>query len=310
MKIAFQMDPIESINFATDSTWQLILEGEKRGEIYIYTPKDLFWREGKVLAKVSRLKIIKDNSYGLEDPKVTNLSEMDVLFIRQDPPYDMNYLTSTYLLEKIMDKVLVINNPKSIRNFPEKISVLDYQSLTAPTLITYSIEEALDFAQNYELVVIKPLYSFAGKDVFLLKSDDINFFNIIDNLIELYKTPVIIQKFLAKVSDGDKRIILIDGDPIGSFIRKPKDNDFRANLACGGDALISELNSSDQRICDIIRPMLVEHGLFFVGIDVIDGYLSEINVTSPTGLVQIKNFLNPDLITNIWDKINQKLKKC
>lgn len=309
MKIAFQMDPLESIKFATDSTWQLILEGSKRGSIYIYTPKDMFWCNGELLANVSELKIKQDQSYSLNSSKITNLAEMDVLFIRQDPPYDMGYLTTTYLLEKIIDDVLIINNPKAIRDFPEKISVLNYQNFTIPTLITYSIKEANYFAQNYEQVVIKPLYSFAGKGVFCSTANDINFANIIENLIELYQAPVVIQKFLPKISEGDKRIILVDGEPVGAFLRKPQDNNFRANMACGGKPYESDINSNDEKICAAIKPMLVDNGLFLVGIDVIDGFLTEINVTSPTGLMQIKNFSNPKIVSNIWDSVNQKLRR-
>ncbi len=307
-KLAFQMDPLESIKFAGDSTWQLMLEGANRGKIYHFTPDDLIWMNGELLANMRQVIIHKDESYRIEESKLTNLAEMDVLFIRQDPPYDMGYLTTTYLLEKIADKVLMINNPKSIRNFPEKISVLDYPELTAPTLITYSIKEAIYFAKQYNKVVIKPLYSFAGNDVFCLNYDDINFANIIDNLIQIHKAPVIIQEFISKVSFGDKRIILVDGEAVGSFIRRPKDNDFRANLACGGEALPSELTEEDRKICLALKPMLVDNGLFLVGIDVIDGYLTEINVTSPTGIMQIKNYNNPQIVLDIWNKIYEKLK--
>jgi len=306
MKIAFQMDPMESLKFAGDSSWQLMIEGSNRGKIYHYTPKDLSWNDGELLA-LARQVHIKDKAYKLDDPKIINLAEMDVIFIRQDPPYDMGYLTTTYLLEKIANQVLIINNPKAIRDFPEKISVLDYQELLPPSLITYSYKEAVAFAKNYEKVIVKPLYSFAGSDVFCLEFDDINLANVIENLIRIYQAPVIIQKFIPEVSLGDKRVILIEGEPVGAFIRRPKDGDVRANLACGGKAYPTELTKREIEICQTIKPMLVKNGLFLVGVDIIAGYLTEINITSPTGLVQVQEYCNPEITKVIWDLITNKV---
>jgi glutathione synthase len=307
IKTAFQMDSLDTLKFASDSTWQLMIEGSKRGIIYHFTPKDLIWLNDRVMAYLSQVHINNDLTFKLDNANLIDLTEMDILFIRQDPPYDMKYLTGTYLLEKISKQVLMINNPTAIRNFPEKLSVLDYPSLTPKTLITYNHLNAKAFASSFDKVIIKPLYGFAGSDVFCLKHDDLNFINIIDNLIQIHKTPVIIQEFIPEVSQGDKRIILVDGEPVGAFLRIPKTGDIRANLACGGTAIFCDITDSDLNICKLIKPKLVENGLFFVGIDVIAGYLTEINTTSPTGLVPIQQYSNPNITSNIWDKILNKL---
>ncbi len=307
MKFAFQMDPLSSINFKSDSTWQLIKEACKRGEVYYFTPKELFWQNGELLANIQQLAISKDDSYHLNEVKPTSLAEMDVIFIRQDPPYDMNYLTTTYLLEKLGSQVLFVNDPKAIRNFPEKISILDYPNLIPPTLITSSALDAKAFAKNYAKVVIKPLYSFAGTDVFCLKADDINFTGITDNLVNIHKTPFIVQEFIPEIKFGDKRVILVDGEPIGAFARKPSDESIKSNIAAGGTAHPTVLNERDLEICKAISPMLIKNGLFLVGIDIIDKYLIEINVTSPTGLVPIENFYKTAVVNLIFDKIENKI---
>jgi glutathione synthase len=306
-QIAFQMDPMTELNFASDTSWQLMIEGYRRAKIYHFTPEDLFWDNGEVMANMKQVHISDDYNYVLDDAISTNLKDMNAIFIRQNPPYDMKYLTSTYLLEKISDQALMINNPKAIRDFPEKLSVLNYPQFTPPTLITYNPKEAIDFAKNYEQVIIKPLYSFAGNDVFSVKHNDINFTNIISNLIQIHKTPVIIQKFIPQVVTGDKRIIIVNGEPVGSFLRIPQSGDIRSNLACGGTAVISEITDLDLEICKALKPMLVKNGLFLAGIDVIGGYLTEINITSPTGIVKIQEFHNPKITSNIWDIIEAKI---
>lgn len=305
MKIAFQMDPMDGLNFTSDSTWQLMLEAAKIGSIYHFTPEDLFWTDGNVLAKIKQVKIIKGD-YHLSEAKVINLTEMNIIFIRQDPPYDMAYLTTTYLLERIADKTLIVNDPRAIRDFPEKLSILDYVDLIPPSIITYSEEEAKIFAKNYEKIVIKPLYSFAGNDVFCVKEDDNNFSKIIRDLIQKYKAPVIVQKFLDEISQGDKRIILVDGEPVGGILRVPKAGDIRSNLACGGKSYKTELTAREIEICKAIKPKLVENNLFLVGIDVIGGYLTEINITSPTGIVVLQEFYDPSLSRVIIEKTAQK----
>lgn len=308
MKIAFQMDPLENLNFKSDSTWQLMLEAAKKAIIYHYIPQNLFWLNGNLFAILQEVQI-SYNNYKLKDPEIVNLTEMDIIFVRQDPPYDMAYLTTTYLLEKISDKVLIVNSPKAIRDFPEKISILDYVDLIPPSLITYSEVEAKKFAENYGKVILKPLYSFAGNDVFCVTASDMNFNNIMDNIIQIHKAPVIVQQFLEEVSQGDKRIILVDGEPVGGCLRIPKDGDIRANLACGGTAHKTELTAREIEICNRIKPLLLKNDLFLVGIDVIGGYLTEINVTSPTGIVTIQEFTNPNLAKEIIDRLLAKYNK-
>lgn len=305
MKIAFQMDPMDGLNFASDSTWRIMIEAAKNGAIYHFTPKDLFFLDGNVFAKIQEVQIIND-VYHLSSPQVKNLEEMNIIFIRQDPPYDMAYLTTTYLLERISNKTLILNDPRAIRDFPEKLSILDYIDLIPPSLITYSLEEAQNFAKNFEKIVIKPLYSFAGNDVFCVKEDDENLGKIINDLIQKYKAPVIVQKFLDEVTQGDKRIILVDGEPVGGILRIPKAGDIRSNLACGGTAYKTELTEREKQICKAIKPKLIKNNLFLVGIDVIGGYLTEINVTSPTGIVALEKFYDCNISKEIIDKAMQK----
>jgi glutathione synthase len=299
MKFAFQMDPLEELNLDSDSTWLLMQEAKNRGAVYYYTPKDLFWQNNALFANAQKF-----NDIG--NVETIDLTDMDIIFIRQDPPYDMAYLTTTYLLEKIADKVLFVNSPRAIRNFPEKVSCLDYPDLIPPTLITYDIKEASRFINHYNKVVIKPLYSFAGNDVSLVsKRDDIQL--VINKMIETYKAPVILQNFIPQVIEGDKRIILIDGEPIGCFLRKPAKGEIRANLARGGTAIMSNPNERDLEICNKLKPMLKQNGLIFTGIDIIDNYLIEINITSPTGLITLKNNSFPNIAQLILDKIVEKL---
>ena len=306
MKFAFQMDPIETLNFSSDSSWQLMLEAARRGEVYYFTPKNLFWLNGEILADIQKVEI-KDNNYSLGEVKRINLVEMDVIFIRQDPPYDMAYLTTTYLLEKISDQTLIINSPKAIRDFPEKISVLDYLDFIPPTLITYSETRAKEFAKNHDKVILKPLYSFAGSDVFCVTVNDKDFSKIMGKLIKAYQTPVIVQKFIEGITEGDKRIILVNGDPVGCYLRLPKSGDIIANTACGGKAVPSELTAQDIKICTAIKSKLVENGLFLAGIDVIAGYLTEINITSPTGITILQKFYDSKITEEIFNRIEKRL---
>jgi glutathione synthase len=306
MKFAFLMDPIDSIKFVSDSTWQLMLEAVTRGEVYYFTPLNLFWRNNELLAQIQKVTI-SNNEYYLSGIKTVSLEEMDVIFIRQDPPYDMNYLTTTYLLEKLSPKVLLLNNPKAIRDFPEKISILDYPNLIPPTLITSCINEAKSFAKKYDKVILKPLYSFAGNDIFCSSYNSDDLLNIANKLLESHKAPFIVQEFIPKVKLGDKRVILVDGKPIGVFIRKPEDGSIKSNLACGGTAYPTELNARDIQICQEIAPKLVKNGLFLVGIDIIDIFLTEINVTSPTGLVLIKEFKKEPITNLIFSLIEDKV---
>lgn len=302
MKFVFQIDPINTLNPDSDTSLQLIKEACRRGEAYFFTPDNLFWCDGRVQAIAQKINFMQED-YSLSDKQIVNLAEMDVIFVRQNPPYDMNYLTSTYLLDKISTQVLIINNPKAIRDFPEKLAVLDYLEFIPPTLISSCVEKAKEFAKNHEKVILKPLYSFAGNDIFCVDAQDINFSNIFHNLLHIYKAPVIVQKFIEGIIHGDKRILLVDGDPIGGFVRMPKENDIRANLVFGGEALACELTARDLEICAALKPRLKKSGLFLVGIDIIDGYLTEINVTSPTGIMLIQKFYDQKIVEKIFDKI-------
>ncbi len=307
MKFAFQMDFLTDIKMTTDSTWQMMLEGNKRGALYHYHPQNLLWKNNEVLALAQKVTIEDDESYNLGNFGLIHLEEFDAIFIRQDPPYDMAYLTTTYILEKIVDKTLIINNPAAIRNCPEKILCLDYPNLIPATLITYNFEEMINFANAYDKIVMKPLYGFAGKDVFTSNTKDPNFKRLAQNLINLHKCPIIIQEFIPQVFDGDKRIIIIEGEIAGFFNRIPATGNIRANMAQGGEAGFCELSSRDLEICKTIGPDLKKQGLFFVGIDIIGPYITEINVTSPTGIVQAKRFSNINITNFIWDKIENMI---
>lgn len=306
MKYAFQIDPLSSLNLKIDSSWLLIKEAFARGLVFYFTPSDVFWKNGELYSYAYRVRAVNDNSYELEDLALISLTEMDVIFIRQDPPYDMNYLTYTYLLEKISSQVLILNDPRAIRNFPEKLSVLNYPDLIPSTLITSSILEVEKFLVEHHKIVIKPLYSFAGNGVFYLEQDDYNLSVIIDSLLKLYRSPIIAQQYIP-ISSGDKRIIIVDGEVAGIYARLPKSGDIRANVAQGGIAMPCNLSEQDHKICEALVPMLRENNLFLVGVDVIEGCLMEINVTSPTGLVAIKDYTGIDPSKLIFNKISDKL---
>lgn len=308
MKVAFQIDELEKINFANDSSVMLIVEAFKRKyEVFIYHPHSLSIHENEVFADMVALNDIVDFQSGSipfihSIPTKTLLQEMDIIFLRQDPPFDMAYITSTFLLEKVMDKVKVINNPVSVRNAPEKLLVTNFSHLMPSTLITRNEVEIHEFLNKHQQCVIKPLYGNAGADVFFLKKHDFNVGSIINYFIHTFKEQFVIQEFLPKVSLGDKRLILINGEYAGGVNRVPKANDIRSNMAVGGVAMgFEKLSPKEEEICKTIGSTLKDLGLFFVGIDVIDGYLTEINVTSPTGLRAIENFYNLNLASMMFD---------
>ncbi len=310
IKVAFQMDDLKKLNFNGDTTYVFMQEAYSRGlEIYFYNPKTLSWIEEKVVAKLSKVNRIFDISeieYGKipilhQSEESVNLSTMDFIFIRQDPPFDMAYITNTFLLEKIMDKVKIINNPVSVRNAPEKLLVTEFYEYMPKTIITSNKEEIHKFVQKYEKAVIKPLYGNAGSDVFFLQKGDFNLSSIIQYFLSTFKEQIIVQEFLENVKYGDKRIILIDGELAGGFARVPADGEIKSNLAVGGKAKDVPLTDKDREICKAIGSRLKELGLFFVGIDVIDGRITEINVTSPTGLRSIINMYGENLAVKAWD---------
>jgi glutathione synthase len=306
MKIAVQMDPIERINIVGDSTFALLLEAQKRGfALFFYTPDRLSLRGLDVVATVQPLSVrdVKGDHYDLGAPVEVALRDMDVVLLRQDPPFDLAYITSTHLLEKIGGETLVVNDPASVRNAPEKLFVMDFPHLMPPTLITRD-KAAIDaFRAEHGEVVMKPLHGHGGAAVFRLLAEDANYGSLYDLFATSFREQWVVQKFLPAVSKGDKRIILVDGVLGGAVNRVPAANDIRSNMVRGGAAEATELSPREKQICATIGPELKLRGLIFVGIDVIDGYLTEINVTSPTGIRAIQRTGGPDVAAAIWDAI-------
>ncbi|HZZ35264.1 MAG TPA: glutathione synthase [Caulobacteraceae bacterium] len=306
LQVAIQMDPIERVNIETDTTFFLMLEAQTRGHgLWVYGADYLALDGGKVLARGRplNLRAVKGDHHTVGETEVRELSEMDVVLMRQDPPFDLAYITATYFLEKIHPATLVVNNPAEVRNAPEKLFVTDFPGLQPPTLITSDAEALHDFHARHGDIVLKPLYGGGGSGVVRLKAHDPN----LDALLELHamigREPVIAQKFIPAVSKGDKRIILVDGAPVGAINRIPADGQVRSNLARGGRAAEVELTARDIEICETISLELKDRGLLFVGIDVIGEYLTEINVTSPTGAQQLKRFGGADAAAALWDRI-------
>ena len=307
MNVAFQMDDLSKINFTTDSTIALILESQSRdNKNYIYSPDDLFIKNNEVFTSACLVTFNnKDFSkYTCAKKKIINLSSMNFIFIRQDPPYNMAYITSLHILELIdSDKTRIVNEPMGIRNAPEKILIFNFPKLMPPTIVTRSKEQVIEFLKINKKAVIKPLYGNGGEGVFLISSNDINLNQIIETFISTSKEHFIVQKYLPEIIKGDKRIILVDGKPVGAISRVPKVNEIRSNIHIGGSARKVSISKSDKIICDIIGPELRKQKLFFVGIDIIGKYLIEINVTSPTCIREIKELSKIDIAKIIWDKL-------
>ena len=307
MNVAFQMDDLSKINFTTDSTIALILESQSRdNKNYIYSPNDLFIKNNEVFTSAFLVTFNnKDFSkYKCTKKKIINLSSMNFIFIRQDPPYNMAYITSLHILELIdSDKTRIVNEPMGIRNAPEKILIFNFPKLMPPTIVTRSKEQVIEFLKINKKAVIKPLYGNGGEGVFLISSNDINLNQIIETFISTSKEHFIVQKYLPEIIKGDKRIILVDGKPVGAISRVPKINEIRSNIHIGGSARKTSISKSDKIICNIIGPELRKQKLFFVGIDIIGKYLIEINVTSPTCIREIKELSKIDIAKVIWDKL-------
>jgi glutathione synthase len=309
LRVAVQMDPIERINIAGDSTFALLLEAQRRGHrLHYYTPDQLSMRDGEVSA-VLRPLAVRDtvgDHFTLGDPERMALTELDVVLMRQDPPFDLGYITATHLLERVHPRVLVVNDPAEVRNAPEKLFVTHFPQLMPPTLITRDKAAIEDFRREHGVVVMKPLHGHGGAAVLRIGENDPNFGSIFDLFSTTFREPWVVQRFLPAVARGDKRIILVDGEPLGAVNRVPADNDIRSNMVRGGAAAATDLTDREREICATIGPALRERGLLFVGIDVIDGYLTEINVTSPTGIRAITRVGGPDLAVPIWDAIEAK----
>jgi glutathione synthase len=312
LTVANQMDPIGSNDISADSTFVLALEAQARGyKLYHYLPRDLALTNGCILANASPLIVrpITGDHFTLGTQERIDLAEVDVVLMRQDPPFDLSYITATHLLEHIHPKTLVVNDPAQVRNAPEKIFVTHFPDLMPPTLITSNKKQILDFRTEYQDIIIKPLFGNGGEGVFHIKQDDENLNSLLEIFDKLYREPIIVQRYESAVRKGDKRIILIDGEPAGALNRVPATGESRSNLHVGGTAEKSKLTKREKAICNSIGPTLRERGLIFVGIDVIGDYLTEINVTSPTCLQEINLFDGVKLESAIWDTILVKLKK-
>lgn len=312
MKIAIQMDHISTIHIHGDTTFALALEAQKRGhQLFHYTPDQLSMRNGEVTARVEDLTVRDEegNHFSLGQAHRVALKTMDVVLLRQDPPFDMNYITTTHLLERIHPDTLVVNDPMWVRNSPEKIFVTEFPDLMPETLITRDIEEVNAFRAEFGDIIIKPLYGNGGAGVFHLKKDDRNLTSLIEMFDILYPEPFVVQRYLDDVRKGDKRIILIDGEAVGAINRVPAETDARSNMHVGGRAEKTELTKRDHEICERIGPSLKERGFMLVGIDVIGQYMTEINVTSPTGIRELKRFGGADAASLFWDKVEAKRKR-
>lgn len=311
LRVAVQMDPIERINIAGDSTFAIMLGAQQRGHrLWHYQAGDLTYLDGRlsVPARPVTVQRVAGDHFSFGDPVVLDLgADVDVVLMRQDPPFDLGYITATHLLERIQGQTLVVNDPASVRNAPEKLFVLDYARFMPPTLITRRLDEARAFHAEHGEVVVKPLYGNAGTAVFHVGRKDANLAALTELFGQVWREPFMVQAFLPEVADGDKRIVLIDGKPSGAINRLPKEGEIRSNLAAGGRAVATDLTPRELEICDALGPDLAQRGLLFVGIDVIAGYLTEINVTSPTGIVAIDNFNGTDTPALIWDAIETKL---
>ncbi len=310
LKIGVQMDHVSTISIKGDSTFALSMEAQKRGhQLFHYTPDRLQFRGGVVSAAIEKMQLREKEGdhYSLDDAIVTDLSTLDVVLLRQDPPFDMSYITSTHLLERIHPKTLVVNDPASVRNAPEKILVMDYPDLMPETVITRDVETIKKFREEFGDIILKPLYGNGGAGVFRITEQDQNLSSLLEMFDASFREPFIAQRYLSDVRKGDKRIILVDGEPVGALNRIPAEGDARSNMHAGGRAVHAELTKRELEICERIAPAMREHGFIFVGIDVIGDYITEINVTSPTGIREIQNFTGTDIASLVWDAIEKRL---
>ena len=309
LAVAIQMDPIGSINIDADSTFVLALEAQARGHLlYHYGPKDLAFKNGRLYARAQPLKVRRErgNHYSLGAAESLDLAGIDVVLMRQDPPFDMAYITATHLLERIHPQTLVVNDPVSVRNAPEKLFVTQFPSLMPPTLITSDRREIDAFRAEHHDIIVKPLFGNGGAGVFRIRDGDENLGSLLEMFASISNEPLMIQRYVPEVRQGDKRIILIDGEPAGAVLRVPAQGEARANLHVGGTAVKTDITAREREICTAIGPALKAQGLIFVGIDVIGDYITEINVTSPTGLQEINRFDEVKLEAKIWDVIEAK----
>ncbi|HLI10152.1 MAG TPA: glutathione synthase [Alphaproteobacteria bacterium] len=309
LAVAIQMDPIEAINIDTDSTFVLALEAQRRGHaLWHYLPQQLVLRDGRLYARARRLEVRRERGrhYTLGGEENLDLSAMDIVLMRQDPPFDIAYITATHLLEHIHPRTLVVNDPVHVRNAPEKLFVTHFKGLMPPTLITSDKREIASFRAEHGDIVVKPLFGNGGADVFHLGPEDENFNALIEMFTRLFREPIIVQRYIPEIRQGDKRIILVDGKPAGAVARIPRKGEARANLHAGASPAKATLTARDREICQAIGPVLRERGLVFVGIDVIGAYLTEINVTSPTGIQEINRLDGTAIEIELWNAIEAR----
>jgi glutathione synthase len=310
LAVAFQMDPLEAIDTKADSTYVLAVEASARKHaLFHYLPQDMTLAEGRVVARARRFEARADsaNPFTIGGEEIIDLAALDVVMMRQDPPFDMAYITATHLLEHVHPETLVVNDPVHVRNAPEKLFVTHFAELMPPTLITTDRAQVMEFRAEHGDIIIKPLFGNGGAGVFHLKPEDENLNALLELFTELYREPIVIQAYLPEVRQGDKRIILIDGEAAGAVNRVPPQGEARANLHVGGRAEKADLTAREMEICEAIGPTLQEKGMVFVGIDVIGDYLTEINVTSPTGIQEINRFDGVKLEERIWEKIEARV---
>lgn len=309
LTVAIQMDPIERIDIGGDSTFALALEAQNRGHsLLYYGPRDLTFHDGRVTAHVRTLTVraVKGDHFALGEPFVQDLAETDVVLMRQDPPFDMAYITATHILERIHPRTLVVNNPAEVRNAPEKLFVTEFADFIPPTLITSDLREIRAFRAEHQDIILKPLYGNGGAGVFRVKADDENFGALMEMFTQFYREPVIVQRYLPDVRKGDKRIILVDGEFAGAINRVPASGEARSNMHVGGRPEATELTPREQAICAAIGPELRRRGLIFTGIDVIGDHMTEINVTSPTGIHEVRRFGGADIAALVWDAVERR----
>ncbi|GFE50604.1 glutathione synthetase [Roseobacter cerasinus] len=309
MKIAFQMDPIGDVDIAADSSFRLAEEAQARGhELFFYTPDHLAYQEGRVTARGHDLRVqrVQGEHALLGELREVDLSEFDVVWLRQDPPFDMHYITSTHLLDRLTPGTLVVNDPFWVRNYPEKLLVLDFPDLTPPTTIARDLSTIRAFKEKHGDIILKPLYGNGGAGVFRLDAEDRNLSSLYELFTGFSREPLIVQKFLPAVSKGDKRVILVDGAVVGAINRVPAAGETRSNMHVGGRPEKIGLTERDREICAAIGPLLKDKGQIFVGIDVIGDYLTEINVTSPTGIQELERFDGVNIAAKIWEAIEAR----
>lgn len=309
LRVAVQMDHISTIQIGGDSTFAMLLEAEKRGHtLFHYVPNQLMMLDGQVKVRVEPLTVqdIEGDHFTLGGQETISLTDMDVVLLRQDPPFDMNYITSTHLLERVHPQVLVVNDPANVRNAPEKIFVTEFPDLMPKTLISRNADDIRAFREEVGDIILKPLYGNGGAGVFRVTSDDQNLASLLEMFEQAFPEPFMVQQYLPDVRAGDKRIILVDGKAVGAINRVPAEGEARSNMHVGGRAEAVGMTTREHEICERIGPALKERGFIFVGIDVIGDFITEINVTSPTGIREVKKFGGADIAALIWDAIEAK----